>query len=302
MHMGSFGKSAVYWVLGLVVALGVQCRATGQSSGTTPGAGPGQQSGAVAVPKFVGPPVAEPPEYTHFLIRYEPVVLKAAKGEKGPPPRYLFVKSLEYLKGPKVGRLITTHGRGTSKLMWWYGDIAMERFSDSPYILFTGVPRPAGKRRTTGDYAMDAVWLTKYPGFEWVRPEHFVGEEVRNGLPCYRFAMGGRTVRTRLQSDADAVGEGSGVAVARQVAAGMPTNGAVQAVVEELEVTEEIPSNEAWVTVDGRWPVAFREGDVMGIYQHMEAPRPGAFPRMDPAMEKDLTEYLRSWGLPDPKY
>lgn len=246
--------------------------------------------------------MAPPPPYARFLMRFEWADPKFAKPEEGQPPPRLAVRSIEYLKGPKVGRSVVTYSTGESKTMWWYNRIMLEKFSGVPDILLTDAPVMGRGGAAADDYDMNSVWLMKYPGFEWVKAEHFAGQEMKNGMMCIHYVKAAETRRHRYRMDAQYDEDGREIRKAPNAVAAVMTNALGQVMPTEIEQVSEIPVNEAWVTVEGRWPVAVRIGKVIRIYQHLEPPTAKAFPRMDIDIEKELVAYCKAWGLPEPKY
>ncbi|MCC6356390.1 MAG: hypothetical protein IT577_21085 [Verrucomicrobiae bacterium] len=289
--------------LGVAATVCVHWDALAQQAGQGPVAG--AQTNAVAAPqagRMVGPPVAAPPPYARFLVRFEWADPKAMKPEEGKPPLQLGVRSIEYLKGPRVGRSIITYDNGDTKLTWWYNRIMLERYSGVPDILLTDAPTGGRDGRAADDFDMNSVWLTKYPGFEWVRADHYVGQELKNGAMCLHYVKSPERHRRRFRLNAEYDAEGREIPRAPGAVAGVITNAAGQVVPDEVDLTSELPKNEAWVTLEGRWPVAVRLGDVLRTYQHLEPPTAQSFPRMDAEMEKNLVAYCKAGGLPEPKY
>lgn len=287
--------------------LGVICAACVHRGAWAQPAAPGQggPTNAVALPqvgRLVGPPVAPPPAYARFLVKFEWADPKIAKGEEGRPPPRLVVRSIEYLKGPRVGRSITSYDDGGAKTMWWYNRIMLEKHSSYPDVLLTDAPTLGRGGGPSDDYDMNAVWLTKYPGFEWVKPEHFAGQEMRNGLMCLHYVKASQAYRQRIRLNAEYNEEGRPIPRPPGAVSGVFTNSAGQVVPDEIDLSGELPKNEAWVTLEGRWPVAVRMNKVLWTYQHLEPPTAQSFPRMDAGIEKELVAYCRAWGLPEPKY
>lgn len=281
---------------GIAVACG-PVRCWSQSAPAKGGGGAGTNATAVAG-RILGAPVAPPPAYARFHITFSWADPKAFEKERGGPPPPLIVRSIDYLKGPRVGRMISTYKDGGTKTMWWYNRITLEKYASGTDIILTDAPTEGREGMAADDTDLIEIWLTKYPGFEWVRPEHYAGEEMRNGFPCLHFVKAKKAVRRRFRYNAEIDDEG------REIPAppGVITNAAGQVISDMGEIESQVPGSEAWVTVEGRWPVQARHGDVLWTYKHMEPPTAQSFPRMEPAFEQELVSYCKAWGLPVPKY
>lgn len=260
------------------------------------------------VPRLIGPPVAKPPPYARWIVRRE-WGKKLDQGADNPfalaaPPG---PKSIEYLKGPNVARKIIHWSKGGETVLWYYDRIVMEKFAKSGSILVKAVPfvgENEDANEAVGDVSTER-FFNKYPGFEWVRAEHFVGEEERNGMLCLHFkdAVAGAQIDVKLTEEEAAYFDEMDRMVEEEAkAGGKKGRKTARKSRDRLDIRVEGFDREAWVTAEGRWPVALRDGSVLMTFQHQEPPVPGAFPRMGPEFETLLAEFCQTWNLPPPKY
>lgn len=275
-------------------------------------AAPAQQTPSVAsgvntnaVPMITGPLIARPPQYARWIVRSEWAEAKldpAAAKSRPASPRG--PKLTEYMKGPNVGRQITTWSTGQQSTIWYYNRIMMEKLPTTEPILLKEIPGP--DEELVGG-AIPANMLQSYSDFDWLRPEFFAGEEEKNGLRCLHFKEVVPTVEFEVKlsaEDVDHYNEMDRLAIEAAAAAGenkkpklVPRSAPDRLIQKRIGYERE-----AWVTVEGRWPVATRLGQVMYVYQHLEPPVAGAFPRMPPEFHNMLVEYCQAWNLPAPKY
>lgn len=260
------------------------------------------------VPKLTGALVAKPPQYARWVVRYERVATtETASQESKTPPPPVNPKMIEYIKGPNVGRSVTTWMNGGQTVIWYYENVIMEKFPvEAPICIKELPPDGADNPNEEGYIGIERI-LKRYPGFSWLRHEHFVGEEMRNNLLCLHFVQKEAPRRTRVRvsaQDAADMEEAEKIAEEEAGKAGekAPPRRRVNRERREVEIEYEPVDREAWVTVDGRWPVAVRDRDILRTFQHLEAPVPGAFPRMGAEFEALLADYCREWNLPPPKY
>lgn len=263
---------------------------------------------AALAPRITAPFVAKPPAYARWTVRTE--WAEAATNTPGAderPTAPFGPKTIEYIKGPNVGRQITTWSRGGQTVIWFYGQIMMEKFPVDAPIMVKELP-PEGRRQegVVGEFTVER-FFNKYPGFEWLKPEFYVGEEQKNGFLCHHFKEAVPSAQVRVKLTPDEVAHYDEMdRLAEEEAA--PEGGKKKARKANRPSKNVIEHNvmgydrEAWVMVDGRWPIALREGNVLRIYQHQEPPVPGAFPRMGPEFETLLAEYCQTWNLPPAKY
>lgn len=290
-----------------------QAAAPGEAGGTpaaqqvpAPAAVPGGNASAVIqMPVLTGPLVAKPPEYARWVIRFELIPQDAGTdGKTAPVP--MNPRTMEYMKGGKVGRSITTWKGGQQSIVWFYDRVVMEKYPVEAPIRIAEIPEEAGDPNAEG-YVEQERFLKHYPGFEWLRRQHYVGQELKNGQMCLHFLQKVPTRRSRMKLTREEIADfderEKEMAAEAQKAGGKEATVPTQRVArDEVEVTEGEITREAWVTVEGRWPIAIREGDILKTFQHLEPPVPGALPRMGPEFEALLADYCREWNLPPPKY
>lgn len=262
--------------------------------------------------RITGPLVAKPPPYARWTVRMAWAETEGKAGGSGASNKKGLAapvgpRMIEYVKGPNVGRQTTTWSNGGQTIIWFYDRIMMEKFPVDAPILLKELP-PAGRREegVIGDFSTDR-FIDKYIGFEWLKPEFFVGEENKNGLLCLHFKESVPEAKIEVKLSADDVAhydEMDRVAAEDAKAAGQkgPPKRMPRTAPDRLEVRHIGFDREAWVTVEGRWPVALQEGSVVTLYQHQEPPTQGTFPRMAPEFETVLVEYCQAWNLPAPKY
>lgn len=299
-----------------VAALVLGSPAQGQAPPAAPAPAPASPApaatagtNAVAVPqlpKITGPLVARPPQYARWIVRVEWAEAKPDPAvAKNRPASPMGPKLSEYMKGPNVGRQVTTWSDGGQTTIWFYDRIMMEKLPIDTPICLKELPRTGDVDAAVGDSSTDR-FLDRYSDFDWLRPEFFVGEEEKNGLRCLHFKEVVPSAEFEVNLSADDVAhydELDRIATEEALAAGNKKPRLTpRSAKNKLSMKRMGYEREAWVTVEGRWPVATRLGPVMNVYQHLEPPVPGAFPRMPPEFHTLLVEYCQAWNLPPPKY
>jgi hypothetical protein len=115
-------------------------------------------------------PIRKPAAFAHWQVKVEP-----SKGEKVDPNS---VDSIDFVKANNVGYAVTTLKGGTRTVTWVVDDLALDVPPGQKTIYVTKV---------SDSRVPDEMFLTDYPGFEWVTPERFAGEVAFAGVKCYYY-------------------------------------------------------------------------------------------------------------------
>lgn len=281
--------------VGLTCALGLEMAAAqvAPESARGQGIGTGGQRRA-GLKRRPAPPrksiLPRPPAYAHWIVRREVV----ADYVKDPEERKriqasLAPQSIEYIRSPKLGRIIVNWEPGLQTVIWQWRGIQLHKIGVHEEIVVKEYGQAEESKDALGGFDhlaedIDVEYsVAFYPGFRWLREEMLLGPVNAFGLDCLFYA-----------SEARMAGPLTGVAGG---AAAGETNGVPLGAVEP----KLGPGDEGWLTANGKWPVAERDGAVVNIFQHLRAPDSVSFPRMPPEFQVELKKYCVKWGIPPPE-
>ena len=210
-----------------------------------------QQPGVEKVPVPSPPLVNQAPDFSSWVVRYPSASPGAGTARSRANARK--IKEVDVTKTDDLRREVTVYTDGTAGEFWRYG--GLEIFLD-----------PIGKYVNIMDTAktqMAAANPTKTDFFDlgWIKAQDFVGNVALGGRDCYYFRRSG---------------------AAKSTATG-------QAVEDKEQVAAGTASLEAWIDVNSRLPLAFK--DQSGLRQYEFGAAPSARLTLPANMQKELDRY-----------
>jgi hypothetical protein len=264
-----------------------------QAPKPAPAPAPAPTLGA-AQPAAALPPGAflpAPPPYAHWIVTYKHQGFgedgSYEQAPKDKPMRAVLVRTIEYVKSPNAGKLVKTYSNGIKQEVWVYENLLLEQTPNDPQPTITDPS--AGLYPGSINYdSFDMFFMDAYPGFDWIDERMFVGQAEAFGKKCYYFRKEG-FVRDVPIDYVPTTGP-AGTEAGPKGAAAPPATG-------RMFKKYGVPAREAWISIEGRVPVALRCGGETRTFTFTEAPSAGSFPSMPPALQQAIATYIKG-GAP----
>lgn len=238
---------------------------------TPPAAGTPQPSDGT-IPPPQAPFVRKPAEYSHWTIKFDrpktAPVRNNGEAELGESPGTVMshdkpvkIDSIEYVKTADIGVASMTLVDGMRLLRWSVDDLVLTTYPGRKDVYID---------RNSGLVPQEGRFMAEYPYFTWMDSKYYAGVAEVSGVKCYVFHQDGASHPPPKPDPKDPA-----------TIMGTPENMAMSH-----------GARDAWVTVEGRWPLAYRDDGGMHRFTHLQPPPTGQKLPLPPEFQAQLDIYL----------
>ena len=220
------------------------------------------------IPPPEAPFVRKPADYARWLVKFDRAKAAPGQNRADDPAGTVFYKdtmvkinSIEYAKTGDIGYYAMTLADGARLVRWSVGRMLLSTYPGNTQVYLT---------KLTVLTPVEERFMEDYPGFDWLDIKSYVGVVDFAGVKCYAFHKDSTEGKSAKQN---------------------PNDPASQMVTPE-NMNRSHSSQDAWVTVDGHWPVAFRDAAGLRKYTHLQPPQQGQKLQLPDAFKSQLDTYF----------
>lgn len=238
---------------------------------TQPRSGAAQPS-ADTVPPPQAPFVRKPAPYARWIIKFDrpktppvpnanAVGLGEGEGTVMSGDKPVKIDSIDYAKTEDIGCATMALVDGMRLVRWSVDDMVLSTYPGKKDVYLDKV---------SGLVPQEGRFMTDYPYFGWLDAKNYVGAVDVAGVKCYLFHQDGGKPEASKPDATD------GTVVMGTPESMMGSHG----------------SRDAWVTVDGRWPMAYRDDGGLRRFNHLQPPPTGQKLQLPQAFKAQLDIFL----------